>query len=191
MSASFISICFWHGKSSPPEFSFHCSTRHSISHGRCASGRREYRDRGASGGSVGRGVGHSLRWCIQFGWCNGMVVFRYPLLVLIISLIPRLSHRLEYFTFRTISWSWNSSPNYFMARALRVRFHHNTHESHVCRAKCRVCGTVISELGQLIRINIGRAWLQRNVDLISVFHCHCPCARTALGCTHSCASKLA
>ena len=27
-----------------------------------------------------------------------------------ISLIPRLSHRLEYFTIQTISWSWNSSP---------------------------------------------------------------------------------
>ena len=25
---------------------------------------------------------------------------------------------------------------------------HNTHESYVCRAKCRVCGTVNSELGQ-------------------------------------------
>ena len=25
---------------------------------------------------------------------------------------------------------------------------HNTHESDVCRAKCRVCGTVKSELGQ-------------------------------------------
>ena len=95
----------------------------------------------------------------------------------IISLIPRLSHRLEYFSFRTISWSWNSSPNYFMARALRVRFHHNTHESYVCRAKCRVCGTVKSELGQWIRINIGRARLKRNLDLISVFHCHCPRAQ--------------
>ena len=29
-------------------------------------------------------------------------------------------------------------PNYFMARALRVRVHHNTHESYVCSAKCRV-----------------------------------------------------
>ena len=95
----------------------------------------------------------------------------------IISLIPRMSHRLEYFTFRTISWSWNSSPNYFMARALRVHFHHNTHESYVCRAKCRVCGTLISELGQWIRINIGRARLKRNLDLISVFHCHCPRAQ--------------
>ena len=94
-----------------------------------------------------------------------------------ISLIPRLSHRLEYFSFRTISWSWNSSPNYFMARALRVRFHHNTHESYVCRAKCRVCGTVKSELGQWIRINIGRTRLKRNLDLISVFHCHCPRAQ--------------
>ena len=91
--------------------------------------------------------------------------------MLVISLIPRLSHRLSYVTFRTISWSWNSSPNYFMARALRVRFH-NTHESYVCRAKCRVCGTVKSELGQWIRINIGRARLKRNLDLISVFHCH-------------------
>ena len=89
-------------------------------------------------------------------------------LVYFISLIPRLSNRLEY------SWSWNSSTNYFMARALRVRFHHNTHESYVCRAKCRVCGTVKSELGQWIRINIGRARLKRNLDLISVFHCHCP-----------------
>ena len=42
-------------------------------------------------------------------------------IVRIISLIPRLSHRLSYSTFRTISWSWNSSTNYFMARALRVR----------------------------------------------------------------------
>ena len=25
---------------------------------------------------------------------------------------------------------------------------HNTHESYVCRAKCRVCGTVKSEVGQ-------------------------------------------
>ena len=49
---------------------------------------------------------------------------------------------------------------------------HNTHESYVCRAKCRVCGTVKSELGQWIRINIGRARLKRNLDLISVFHCH-------------------
>ena len=96
----------------------------------------------------------------------------------IISLIPRLSHRLSYVTFRTISWSWNSSPNYFMALALRVHLL-NTHESYVCRAKCRVCGTVKSELhvGQWIRINIGRAQLKRNLDLISVFHCHCPRAQ--------------
>ena len=39
----------------------------------------------------------------------------------IISLIPRLSHRLSYSTIRTISWSWYSSTNYFMARALSVR----------------------------------------------------------------------
>ena len=31
---------------------------------------------------------------------------------------------------------------------------HYTHESYVCRAKCRVCGTVKSELGQWIRISI-------------------------------------
>ena len=54
---------------------------------------------------------------------------------------------------------------------------HNTHESYVCRAKCRVCGTVKSEVGQWIRINIGRARLKRNLDLISVFHCHCPRAQ--------------
>ena len=54
---------------------------------------------------------------------------------------------------------------------------HNTHESYVCRAKCRVCGTVKSELGQWIRINIGRTRLKRNLDLISVFHCHCPRAQ--------------
>ena len=29
---------------------------------------------------------------------------------------------------------------------------HNTYESYVCRAKCRVCGTVKSELGQWIRL---------------------------------------
>ena len=50
----------------------------------------------------------------------------------------------------------------------------HTHESYVCRAKCRVCGTVKLELGQWIIINIGRARLKRNLDLISVFHCHCP-----------------
>ena len=104
-------------------------------------------------------------------------ILYYTILYYIISLIPRLSHRLLYLTFRTISWSWNSSTNYFMARAfLRVRFH-NTHESYVCRAKCRVCGTVKSKLGQWIRINIGRARLKRNLDLISVFHCHCPRAQ--------------
>ena len=59
-------------------------------------------------------------------------------LVSFISFIPRrLSHRLEYFSFRTISWSWNSS-NYFMARALRVRFHYNTHESR-CVAQSAAC----------------------------------------------------
>ena len=93
----------------------------------------------------------------------------------IISLIPRLSHRLSYLTFRTISWSWNSSTNYFMARALRVRS--ESYESYVCRAKCRVCGTVKSELGQWIRIKIGRARLKHNLDLISIFHCHCPRAQ--------------
>ena len=51
------------------------------------------------------------------------------------------------------------------------------HMNLVCRAKCRVCGTVKSELGQWIRINIGRARLKRNLDLISVFHCHCPRAQ--------------
>ena len=57
---------------------------------------------------------------------------------------------------------------------------HNTHESYVCRAKCRVCGTVKSKLGQWIRINIGRARLKRNLDLISVFHCYCPRAQLLL-----------
>ena len=89
----------------------------------------------------------------------------------------------------TISWSWYSSPNYFMARAfLRVRFH-NTHESYVCRAKCRMCGTVKSELGQWMRMNIGCARLKRNLDFIKRLPLSLS-ARTALGCAHSCASKL-
>ena len=83
----------------------------------------------------------------------------------IISLIPRLSHRLSYVTFRTISWSWNSSPTISWPRALRVRLH-NTHVSYVCRAKCRARGTVE------IRMAIGYAQLKRNHDLISVLHCH-------------------
>ena len=110
---------------------------------------------------------------------NGLRHIRtlHPKIFHFISLIPRLSHRLSYLTFRTISWSWNSSTNYFMARAfLRIHFH-NTHESYVCRAKCRVCGTVKSELGQWVRINIGCARLKRNLDLISVFHCQCPRAQ--------------
>ena len=48
-------------------------------------------------------------------------LYIYLYTYLFISLIPRLSHRLSYLTFRTISWSWNSSTNYFMARALSVR----------------------------------------------------------------------
>ena len=56
-------------------------------------------------------------------------------------------------------------PNYHMAsRVLHARLH-NTHVSHVCRAKChaRYCK---------IRITIGCARLKHNLDLISVFHCH-------------------
>ena len=91
--------------------------------------------------------------------------FTYPRYETLINLIQfRWNSRCC--TTQMASWSWNSSTNYFMARALRVRFHHNTHESYVCRAKCRVCGAVKSELGQWIRINIGRARLKRNFDLI-------------------------
>ena len=42
----------------------------------------------------------------------------------IISLIPRLSHRLSYVTFRTISLSWNSSPNYFMIMKIVPQLFH-------------------------------------------------------------------
>ena len=115
---------------------------------------------------------------VPLNWCN--VCNDNESIKSIISLIPRLSHRLSYLTFRTISWSWNSSTNYFMARAFfntrpfSVIIHINP---NVCRAKYRVCGTVKSELGQWIRINIGRARLKRNLDLISAFHCHCPRAQ--------------
>ena len=74
---------------------------------------------------------------------------------------------------------WYSSTNYFMARAFKRPFWVIIHKNPMCvaRAKCRVCGTVKSEVGQWIRINIGRARLKRNLDLLSVFHCHCPRAQ--------------
>ena len=68
--------------------------------------------------------------CIPHGWELDITLMTWASLVAekgsassaaIISLIPRLSHRLSYSTIRTISWSWYSSTNYFMARALRVR----------------------------------------------------------------------
>ena len=50
--------------------------------------------------------------------------------------LPRLSHRLEYFTFRTISWSWNSSPtiSWLPMRYASVYIIHMF--LHVRRAKC-------------------------------------------------------
>ena len=63
---------------------------------------------------------------------------------LIISLIPRLSHRLEYFSFRTISWSWNSSTNYFMACALRIR------SSSSSSSSSRVATQVLSSAGHML-----------------------------------------
>ena len=57
----------------------------------------------------------------------------------IISLIPRLSHRLSYSTIRTISWSWYSSTNYFMARALRVRSEFIIHMNPMCVAQSAAC----------------------------------------------------
>ena len=64
---------------------------------------------------IGKYTHPGSQLCLHHCWCSAAHLFS------IISLIRRLSHRLSYLTFRTISWSWNSSTNYFMARALHVR----------------------------------------------------------------------
>ena len=82
---------------------------------------------------------------------NGLINF--------ISLIPRLSHRLSYFTFRTISWSCVSSPTITW---LPVRYAsvYIIHMYPMCVAQSAARGTVKSELGQWIRITIGCARIE-------------------------------
>ena len=111
----------------------------------------------------GNGVGYKVNLCM-----SGTVW--------IISLIPRLSHRLEYLTFRTISCSCNSSPTISWL-PMRYASVYIMHMNPMCVAQSAARGTVKSKLGQWIRINIGSARLKRNLDLISVFHCHCPRAQ--------------
>ena len=81
----------------------------------------------------------------------------------IISLIPRLSHRLSYSPFRTISWSWYSSTNYFMARALSVRLPYNTWLL-MCVAQIAVRARYCNEQKNASSIGIGNAriakWLR-------------------------------
>ena len=84
--------------------------------------------------------------------------------------IPRLSHRLSYVTFRTISWSWNSSPTISW---LPVRYAsvYIIHMYPMCVAQSAARGTVE------IRMTIGCAQLKRNLDLIL--------KRIALSCTRA------
>ena len=122
---------------------------------------------------------------------HGMIVIHYDATVAdcagayglssvnIRSLIPRLSHRLSYVTFRTTSWSWNSSPT-ILWLPVRYASVYIIHMNSMCVTQNATRGTVKSELGQWIRINIGCARLKRNLDLISVPFSLSPC--TALGC---------
>ena len=70
-------------------------------------------------------------------------------LSIIISLIPRLSHRLSYVTFQTISWSWNSSPtNTWLP--MRCASVYIIHMNPMCAAQSAARSTVKLELGQWI-----------------------------------------
>ena len=90
--------------------------------------------------------------------------WKWQVLFIIISLIPRLSHRLSYVTFRTISWSWNSSPT--ISWPGRYASLYIIHIYPTCVAQSAARGTVE------IRMTIGWAQLKHNHDLISVLHCH-------------------
>ena len=89
----------------------------------------------------------------------------------IISLIPTLSHRLSYLTFRTISRSCVGTPTITWLPCVYA-YVYIMHMNPMCVAQSAARGTVKSELGQWIRITIRCAQLKRNLELISVFHCH-------------------
>ena len=89
------------------------------------------------------------------------------------SLIPRLSHRLSYVTFRTVSWSWNSSPT--ISWPVGCASVYIIHMYPMCVTQNAARGTVE------IRMTNGCAQLKRNHDLISVLH-HVMYVPTALGC---------
>ena len=76
----------------------------------------------------------------------------------IMSLIPSLSHRLLYVTFRTFSWSWVSSPTNTWFPC--VRFIHN-YTWFQC-VSCKLPRSTVE-----IRITNGCAWLKHNLHLIS------------------------
>ena len=96
-------------------------------------------------------------------WCKCICSSGYKFILKwfkMISLIPRLSHRLEYFTFRTISWSWNSSPT--ISWPVRYASVYIIHMYPMRVAQSATRGTVE------IRMTIGCAQLKRNHDLIGV-----------------------
>ena len=112
-----------------------------------------------------------------------MEVWRERALVFIISLIPRLSRRLSYLSFRTISRSCVSSPNYHMAAAAFSAYVYIMHMNPMCVTQSAARGTVKSELGQWIRITIigARNWsviLNWWASFIVIY------ARTDLDCAH-------
>ena len=103
------------------------------------------------------------RWDSIFSRRLNMISNVFVMMIAIIVIRYYITH--TNVTFRTISWSWNSSPTISW---LPVRYTsvYIIHMYPMCIAQSAARGTVE------IRMTIECAQLKCNLDLISVLHCH-------------------